>query len=274
MLFKLLSDYRPKGVAVAWDTRPVHRAAQAEAADVVYKEGRRPMADLLREQFPYFRPDRRGVRLPQPRVRGLGGGRRDRDARDPGRRRRDQDVRRLDRPRRVPARLRERLPDDDAARRQRRPGLHARAGRGALRDPARSRSPTSSASRATPRTTSRASPGSATRPPGQLIAQYGSLEGVLEHVEEQSPARRRNLTEFAEQARTSKELATMRRDLELDCDPAELVLCAARPLAAARDVPPLRVPRPARPRGRARRGGAGARADHRRHGRPLARGAK
>jgi DNA polymerase-1 len=30
MLFKLLSDYRPKGVAVAWDTRPVHRHAQAE----------------------------------------------------------------------------------------------------------------------------------------------------------------------------------------------------------------------------------------------------
>src|SRR5207244_2958923 len=40
MLFKLLSDYRPKGVAVAWDTRPVHRHAQAAAAEVVYKEGR------------------------------------------------------------------------------------------------------------------------------------------------------------------------------------------------------------------------------------------
>ena len=25
MLFKLLSDYTPRGVAVAWDTRPVHR---------------------------------------------------------------------------------------------------------------------------------------------------------------------------------------------------------------------------------------------------------
>jgi len=56
MLFKLLADYRPKGVAVAWDSRPVHRAAVAEAADVVYKEGRRAMPDLLREQFPHFRP--------------------------------------------------------------------------------------------------------------------------------------------------------------------------------------------------------------------------
>ena len=56
MLFKLLSDYKPKGVAVAWDTRPVHRHAIAEEAEVVYKEGRRPMADLLAEQFPYFRP--------------------------------------------------------------------------------------------------------------------------------------------------------------------------------------------------------------------------
>jgi len=56
MLFKLLADYRPKGVAVAWDSRPTHRKATAEAADVVYKEGRKPMPDLLREQFPHFRP--------------------------------------------------------------------------------------------------------------------------------------------------------------------------------------------------------------------------
>src|SRR5947209_5130100 len=52
MLFKLLSDYRPKGVAVAWDTRPVHRTELSEE----YKSERRPMPDLLREQFPYLRP--------------------------------------------------------------------------------------------------------------------------------------------------------------------------------------------------------------------------
>ena len=82
MLFKLLADYRPKGVAVAWDSRPVHRAAVAEAADVVYKEGRQADAGPAARAVPALPADRRGVRLPQPRVRGLGGGRRDRDARD------------------------------------------------------------------------------------------------------------------------------------------------------------------------------------------------
>ena len=53
MLFKLLSDYRPKGVAVAWDTRPV---APQGAGGRDYKVDRKPMPDLLREQFPHFRP--------------------------------------------------------------------------------------------------------------------------------------------------------------------------------------------------------------------------
>jgi DNA polymerase I len=52
MLFKLLADYRPKGVAVAWDTRAVHRKELAPE----YKIDRRPMPDLLSEQFPHFRP--------------------------------------------------------------------------------------------------------------------------------------------------------------------------------------------------------------------------
>ena len=52
MLLKLLGDYRPRGVAVAWDTRPVHREQILEA----YKGQRPPTPDLLREQFPHFRP--------------------------------------------------------------------------------------------------------------------------------------------------------------------------------------------------------------------------
>src|SRR6185312_2494523 len=52
----------------------------------------------------------------------------------------------------------------------------------------------------------------------------GSLEEVLEHVDELSPARSKSIREHAEQAQGAKVLATMRRDLELNCDPAELVL--------------------------------------------------
>ncbi len=67
-------------------------------------------------------------------------------------------------------------------------------------------------------------PGIGDKTAGQLIAQYGSLEAVIEHADELSPARAKNITEHAEQARVSKQLATMRRDLDIDCDPAALVL--------------------------------------------------
>jgi DNA polymerase I len=67
-------------------------------------------------------------------------------------------------------------------------------------------------------------PGIGDKTAGQLIAQYGSVEEVIAHADELSPARRKNVIEFAEQARLSKELATMRRDLDIDCDPSQLVL--------------------------------------------------
>src|SRR5947209_8593315 len=223
MLFKLLADYRPKGVAVAWDSRPVHRAAVAEASDVVYKEGRRPMPDLLREQFPHFRPiveafgyrnlefegweaddviatlatraDTEGIKTCVVST--------DRDAfqlctdnvvlmMTP---RGVQEVN-VYTPERVEARYGirpDQIPDfiglqgDTSANI---PGI----------------------------------PGIGDKTAGQLIAQYGSLEEVIEHADELSPARRKNITEHAEQARQSKQLATMRRDLDLDCDPAQLVL--------------------------------------------------
>jgi DNA polymerase I len=67
-------------------------------------------------------------------------------------------------------------------------------------------------------------PGIGDKTASQLVQKYGSLEGVLEHVDELTPARAKAIREHAEQARNSKELATMRRDLDIDCDPSELVL--------------------------------------------------
>jgi len=221
MLFKLLSDYKPKGVAVAWDTRPVHRTAISED----YKSERRPMPDLLREQFPHFRPiveafgyrnlefegweaddviatlatraDEAGIRTCVVST--------DRDAfqlvsdnvvlmMTP---RGVQEVN-VYTPERVEARLGvppEKVPDliglkGDTS--DNIPGI----------------------------------PGIGDKTAAELMIRYGSLEGVLEHADELSPARAKNVAAHADQARASKVLATMRRDLEIDCDPSQLVLGA------------------------------------------------
>src|SRR5690348_6318858 len=223
MLFKLLSDYKPKGVAVAWDTRPVHRAAVAESVDVVYKEGRRAMPDLLREQFPYFRPiveafgyrnlefegweaddviatlatraDEAGIRTCVVST--------DRDAFQLV----TDNVVLMMTPRGV-ADVNVYTPDRVEARYGIRPDQ--------VPDFIGLKGDTSDNIPGVP--------GIGDKTAGQLIAQYGSLEDVLEHADELSPARRKNITENAEQARRSKELATMRRDLDIDCDPAQLVL--------------------------------------------------
>ncbi len=219
MLFKLLSDYRPKGVAVAWDTRPVHRTELSEA----YKSERRPMPDLLREQFPYFRPivEAFGYRnlefegweaddvIATLATRADAAGIRtcvvstDRDAfqlvtdnvclmMTP---RGVSDVN-VYTPERVEARL----------------GITA------------DRVPDFIGLKGDPSDNIEGVPGIGDKTASQLIARYGSLEAVLEHVDELTPARSKAIREHAEQALRSKELATMRRDLEIDCDPAELVL--------------------------------------------------
>src|SRR6478735_3520270 len=211
MLFKLLSDYKPKGVAVAWDTRPVHRAAISED----YKAERRPMPDLLREQFPHFRPivEAFGYRnlefegweaddvIATLATRADDAGIKtcvvstDRDAfqlcstnvclmMTP---RGVADVN-VYTPERVEARYGvtpEQVPDFIGLKGDTSdniPGV----------------------------------PGIGDKTAGQLIAQYGSLEAVIEHASELSPARARNITEHAEIAKVSKELATMRRELLRD----------------------------------------------------------
>src|SRR6059058_3144778 len=219
MLFKLLSDYRPKGVAVAWDTRAVHRHEISED----YKSERRPMPDLLGEQFPYFRPiveafgyrnlefegweaddviatlatraDELGIKTCVVST--------DRDAFQLV----SDNVCLMMTPRGVAD-----VHVYTSERVELRLGI------------APEKVPDFIALKGDPSDNIPGIPGIGDKTAGQLIAQYGSLEEVLDHADEQPPARRRNLTEHAEQARRSKELATMRRDLELDCDVAELVL--------------------------------------------------
>jgi DNA polymerase I len=219
MLFKLLSDYRPKGVAVAWDTRPVHRAELSAE----YKSERRPMPGLLSEQFPHFRPiveafgyrnlefegweaddviatlasraDAAGIRTCVVST--------DRDAFQLC----SENVCLMMTPRGV-ADVHVYTPERVEARYGVRPDQ--------VPDFIGLKGDTSDNIPGVP--------GIGDKTAGQLVAQYGSLEAVLEHVDDLSPARRKNLTEHAAQARTSKELATMRRDLDIACDPADLVL--------------------------------------------------
>jgi len=218
MLFKLLSDYRPRGVAVAWDTKPVHR----KEIDAEYKAERRPMPDLLREQFPHFRPiveafgyrnlefegweaddviatlatradeaaiktcvvstDRDAFQLVSDNVCLMMTPRGVADVQvyTPER----VELRYGVRPDQVPDFIGLKGDTSDNI-----PGV----------------------------------PGIGDKTAGQLIAQYGSLEGVLEHASELSPARSKAIAENAEQARDSKLLATMRRDLSLDVDADDLV---------------------------------------------------
>jgi DNA polymerase I len=219
MLFKLLADYRPKGVAVAWDTRPVHRTAAAPD----YKVDRRPMPDLLREQFPHFRPiveafgyrnlefegweaddviatlatraDEAGIKTTVVST--------DRDAFQLV----SENVALMMTPRGV-ADVHVYTPERVFARYGIGPEL--------IPDLIGLKGDTSD--------NIPGIPGIGDKTAGQLLAQYGSLEAVLEHANELSPARGRAIREHAEQARASKELATMRRDLPLECEPASLVL--------------------------------------------------
>jgi DNA polymerase-1 len=221
MLFKLLVDYRPRGVAVAWDTHAVHRAAISEA----YKGTRRPMPDLLREQFPYFRPlveafgyrnlefegweaddviatlatqaDAAGIRTCIVST--------DRDAFQLC----SRNVCLMMTPRGVsdvqvytPERVEQRYGIPPALV----PDFIGLKGDSSDNIPG--------------------VPGIGDKTASQLIRRYGSLEGVLEHLEELTPARAKALAENAQQARDSKLLATVRRDLELGCDPNELVVSA------------------------------------------------
>jgi DNA polymerase-1 len=65
-------------------------------------------------------------------------------------------------------------------------------------------------------------PGIGDKTASQLLQKFGDLEGVLSSIDEITGAKRKeNLTNHADNARMSKVLATMRRDLDVDLDVAQ-----------------------------------------------------
>src|ERR687892_761728 len=198
MLFKLLSDYRPNGVAVAWDMPAVHR----KEIDPDYKIHRLPTPDLLGEQFPHFRPivEAFGYRnlefegweaddvIATLATRADDAGIKtcvvstDRDAFQLV----SENVSLMMTPRGVadvhvytPERVELRY----GIRPDQVPDFIGLKGDTSDNIPG--------------------IPGIGDKTAGQLIAQYGSVAGVIEHVDELSPARSRAIKEHADQARSS-----------------------------------------------------------------------
>jgi DNA polymerase-1 len=65
-------------------------------------------------------------------------------------------------------------------------------------------------------------PGIGDKTAAELLQKFGSVEGVLASIDQVSGAKRKqNLTEHAQDALVSKQLATALRDIPLDLDPAE-----------------------------------------------------
>ena len=105
-------------------------------------------------------------------------------------------------------------------------------------------------------------PGVGEKTASQLLQKYGSVDGVLDNIDEISgPKRKQNLTEHAEDARISKRLATMHFDVDVAARPGRADGARARPLATAGGGGGVRAA-PGDPAPRGRVGAAGPRADH------------
>ncbi|MBJ7342660.1 MAG: DNA polymerase I [Solirubrobacteraceae bacterium] len=76
-------------------------------------------------------------------------------------------------------------------------------------------------------------PGIGDKTAAALLQQFGSLETILSSVDQISGAKRKeNLTNFAADARLSKELATIQRDVPLELDPLAIAAAESEPSRA------------------------------------------
>jgi DNA polymerase I len=217
MLVKIIDEHHPRGVVVAWDAGMSGR----EVTYDLYKAQRKPRPDLLREQWPHLMPLVEAFGYVNVRVEGY-------EADDViaslVRRAREEGIEVMvvtgDRDAyqlvgegvRVMSTSRGITETKvyDAAAVEERYGVPPEL----ITDLMGLRGDTSDNIPGVP--------GIGEKTASQLLQRFGSLEGVLDSVEEISGAKRKqNLVEHAEDARMSKQLATLQDEIETGVDLAE-----------------------------------------------------
>jgi len=219
MLVKIIDEHKPAGVVVAWDAGMSGR----EVTYDLYKAQRKPRPDLLREQWPHLMPLVEAFGYANVKVEGYEADdviasltRRAREAGIPvmvvtG----DRDAYQLVGPGvRVMSTSRgiteTKVYDEEAV--AERYGVPPEL----ITDLMGLRGDTSDNIPGVP--------GIGEKTASQLLQRFGSLDAVLESVEEISGAKRKqNLIEHADDARMSKQLATLQYDIDLGLDLAEVM---------------------------------------------------
>ncbi len=213
MLINLLRDHQPDAIAVAWDRpEPTFR----HEAVPTYKEQREEAPDILRQQLGLVRQVLDALRIRQIEVPGY-----EADdiiatlatqARDRGDTviivTGDRDTYQLVEDPCVKVLYNRRGVSDyvlyDEAGIEERTGVHP------------TRYVEYAALRGDPSDNLPGVPGVGEKTAAKLINTYGGLDGIFEHVDEQTPKLRENLAAHEAQVRTNAEVMVLRRDLELD----------------------------------------------------------
>ncbi len=214
MLVKIIDEHRPAGVVVAWDAGMSGR----EVTYDLYKAQRKPRPDLLREQWPHLMPLVEAFGYANVKVEGFEAddviASLTRQAREEGVPvmvvTGDRDAYQLVGPGvRVMSTSRgiteTKVYDEDAVIERYGVPPELIADLMGLRGDTSDNIP--------------GVPGIGEKTATQLLQQFGSLEGVLGSVEEISGAKRKqNLVEHADDARMSKQLATLQYDIDTGVD--------------------------------------------------------
>ncbi|MFI5025782.1 MAG: DNA polymerase I [Solirubrobacterales bacterium] len=230
MLVKIIDEHRPAGVVVAWDAGMSGR----EVTYDLYKAQRKPRPDLLREQWPHLMPLVEAFGYTNVKVEGYEAddviASLTRQAREEG----------------IPVMV---VTGDRDAYQLVGDGVRVMStSRGITETKVYDSAAVSERYGVAPELITDLMglrgdtsdnipgvPGVGEKTATQLLQQFGSLEGVLESIEEISGAKRKqNLVEHADDARMSKQLATLHYDIDTGVDLAS-VMSAEPDRGALRD---------------------------------------